>query len=106
MSDDADGSERESQRQFVLTKGEQVEGVGKFPEIKGLCRTCSQALIRRQQYSEMPTIICESTWNRPHPVPPDIIECSKYQRKGEMTLFQMEGMATIIDERKKGGQYL
>lgn len=98
--------EREADRQLTLTRGEQIEGIGRFPEVKGLCRTCSQAVIRRQAYSELPTVLCEVIFNRPHQVPLDIMECSKYQRKGELSLWQMEEMATIIDSRVKGGQYL
>ena len=77
-----------------------------FSEVTGLCRTCKNALIRRRQYSEMPSVICKEVWEQAHVVPLDITECSGYERTGAMSLNDMHQLGLIIDSRKKGGQYL
>ncbi len=97
----------EGERQNILTRGEVLsEGASKFPEVRGLCRNCSQAHITRRAYSEVPTVICKSVFDHPHRVPLDIKECTGFQRRGELTLYQMNDMAILIDERQAGGQYL
>lgn len=78
----------------------------KFPEIRGLCRTCRHAVIRRRQYSEVPTVVCQVVYEQAHRMPLDIMECSAYGREGEMHLRDMHELGIIIDTRKKGGQYL
>lgn len=78
----------------------------RFSEVTGLCRTCKNALIRRRAYSEVPTVICEKLWEQPHQVPLDIMQCTGYERVGEMTLRDMHEMATLINLSKPTGQYL
>lgn len=77
-----------------------------FPEVLGLCRTCSHALIRRRQYSEVPSVFCYTIFEMPHRVPLDITECSAYKKEGSMSLRDMHELGLRIDARKPSGQYL
>ena len=78
----------------------------KFADIRGLCRTCTHGFIRRREHSERPQIICQALFEHPHRVPPDIMHCSDYKRRGEVTLREMGELALLIDARETGGQYL
>ena len=78
----------------------------RFPEIRGLCRTCEHALIRRRQYSEIPHVICKNVYENPHRVPLDVMECSGYRREGQMDLRDIHLLGIIIDSRDRHGQYL
>ena len=79
-----------------------------FPEVRGLCRTCEYALIRRRELSDVPSVICasEMVYQNPHRVPLDIMECSGYRRNGEMHLRDMHRLGIVLDVREDGGQYL
>ena len=103
MSDDVDENEKIVTKAHALTD-EDSRSRARFPEVKGLCRTCKNALIRRRQYSEVPQVICQASFEYPHQVPLDIIECSDYRRTGEMHIREMQDLAIIIDPRKRGGQ--
>lgn len=85
---------------------EDARSRSKFSEVRGLCRTCSNALIRRRQYGEVPQVICDKLYQAAHRVPLDIMECSGYEKEGGMELRDMHTLGLIIDPRKKGGQYL
>mgnify|MGYP001615272828 CR=1 FL=1 len=111
MSDNPaeDAEERELNR--LVSKGYRITDADtrsrvQFSEVKGLCRTCSRAMIRRRQYSEVPQVICQVNYEHPHRVPLDIMECTDYRRQGEMDVRDMHQIALIIDAREKGGQYL
>lgn len=80
----------------------------RFPEIRGLCRTCDNAHITRRQYDEMPSIRCSalSSWHRSDGMPHDIMECTEYRKRGQLSLREMADLALLVDARKKGGQYL
>ena len=71
-----------------------------FPEITGLCRTCAHAHITRTRYSEVPTVICEALISEAHRVPLDIVECSNYARRGQMTLDDMGEIALFVDPKR------
>ena len=106
MSDQTD-DEKKDERIFAI--GYQITGAlgqNKFAEVIGCCRTCKQAHITRRQYSEVPKIVCTALWEQAHQVPLDIIECTSYEKRGEMDLRDMGQIALTIDPRKKGGQYL
>ena len=103
--------EKEDERLFAA--GRLLNGLGdngrsrvNFSEVRGICRTCSNELVRRRQYSEVPQVICQATFEHPHRVPLDIMECTDYKRVGEMHIRDMNDIAIVIDPRKKGGQYL
>ena len=101
------GEDKEWQRTASLAQTRDWEGAArKFPEVTGLCRTCSQSLIRRRAYSEVPSVMCQKLWQQAHQVPLDIKECSGYERNGQMSLHDMHQLGIIVDSRKKGGQYL
>jgi hypothetical protein len=91
-------------------KLERAQGVGRFPEIKGLCRTCEHALISRRAYEEVPRIKCMYQSEPGSPtagrMPLDVMECTLYRRRGEMDLRDMAIIALKIDPRDPGGQYL
>ena len=70
---------------------EKDPGRTRFPEVRGLCRTCDYALIRRREYSEIPTVVCRKL-DKPHQVPLDVVECTGYSRRGEMGLRTMQGV--------------
>lgn len=76
----------------------------RFSEVIGVCRTCEHSFIQRRQYSEVPVVNC--TYSRTVRVPLDIMECSGYRKDGTMSLRDIHEMGTLIDTRKKGGQYL
>lgn len=76
----------------------------RFSEVIGLCRTCENSFIQRRQYSEVPIVQC--TYSKTVRVPLDIMECSGYRKDGTMSLRDIHEMGTLIDTRKKGGQYL
>jgi hypothetical protein len=75
------------------------ENAGK-PEIKGICRTCSRALIMtRGDVEHRETIVrCGALDNQP--VPHDIVECTGYWRRGQMALDDMQEIALLVDKRK------
>ena len=79
---------------------------GRFPEVRGLCRTCTKAHITRAQYDEQPRVLCDALYGNTHYVPLDIMECSSYARRGELELRELTELAILIDPRDKGGQYL
>ena len=104
MSDEKGLSDKEYVS--VSAAGQQIRGVAfRFPEIRGLCRTCSSAHIFRRQYSEVPTLFCQA-FDISKRMPLDIMECSRYSRRGELRMDELAEMAILIDGRDAGGQYL
>ncbi len=100
---------KEAKDEKVYAIGYRITGApgpNKFREVIGCCRTCRHAHITRRQYSEVPDILCTGIWEKPHRIPLDIMECTSYERRGEMSLREMGTLALEIDPRKKGGQYL
>ena len=77
-----------------------------FPEIKGLCRTCKEAFIFQREHGERPEIICKALFEKPRRMPPDVMKCSEYRHRGDMSINTMADMAYLIDPRDTGGQYL
>jgi hypothetical protein len=75
----------------------------KFPQIKGLCRTCKYAMIIQREYEEYPMIRCNKIDQR---VQLDITDCSGYVNNCELSLYDMTQMALLIDKAVPGGQYL
>lgn len=75
------------------------ENAGK-PEIRGICRTCSRALIytRGEVEHRVTTVRCGALDNKE--VPQDIMECTGYWRRGQMALDDMQEIALTIDKRK------
>lgn len=83
------------------------ESPARFPEVRGVCRTCNNAHIFRRELSEVPVVFCcLATHMTPMRMPLDISECSDFKRRGEMRLEQLAEIAHLIDTRKRGGQYL
>jgi hypothetical protein len=79
----------------------------KFPEVKGICRTCGNGLIFRREYSEVPVVRCQAFGMENNRMPLDIKECTSYCKRGGLSLREMTEMAILLDERKHaGGQYL
>lgn len=68
------------------------------PEIPGVCRTCSNAMIYRRQLQTrvICRVLCED-------VPEDIESCSRYERRGGMGLYDMVGIATLIEGKGPAG---
>jgi hypothetical protein len=100
-------NEEEKEQERTIAAGRRLDNSRvNFSEVQGICRTCANALIRRRQYSEVPQVICQATFEQPHRVPLDVTECTDYKKVGEMHIRDMNDIALIIDPRKKGGQYL
>ena len=112
MSEEEDKDEREWDRTAAgaraLAHGTEVRARAPFSEVRGLCRTCAYALIRRRELSDVPTVVCSSDllYMNPQRVPLDVMECSGYRREGEMHLRDMHRLGLLLDTRDKGGQYL
>ena len=99
MSDE----DREKALEIAASAGHRLlgaQGRHKFPEVKGLCRTCAHAHITRSQYSEVPTVICEALISENHRVPLDIVECSSYAKRGQMSLDDMGEIALFVDPKR------
>ena len=79
---------------------------GKFPQVTGLCRTCSRAWIWKRQYDEYPNVLCHLSYERPVRMPLDVAECTEYDRRGEPSLRELSELATLIDPRHNPGQFL
>lgn len=99
-------TERDAGR--VHQNGDQIESrMVDFPEVRGICRTCKHSHILRRQYSEVPTVFCQTlSYEQPKQVPLDVTECSAYDKKGTPSLRSMMEVAIILDTREQGGQYL
>ncbi len=87
---------------YLLEKSERQH---RFPEIKGLCRTCECAHIIRTEYDEVPVIYCTQFEHRAR-MPMDVKECTRYSKVGGLSIRAATEIALLIDKRKLGGQYL
>lgn len=81
------------------------ESIPDFPAVTGICRECVNAFIYQRQYGEEVTVICDTAYP-PRPMPLDIIRCSRFEKRGQMSLDRMQDMAAIVDKRESSGQYL
>ena len=104
--DEKEWDKTAARAQASVAYNQDAQSRARFPEIRGLCRTCRYALIRRRQYSEVPMVVCEKSYEAPIRMPLDVMECSGYFREGQMDLRDMHEIGIIIDKRKRGGQYL
>lgn len=94
-------SEEKDISQIVRSQGlENVddEHAGR-PEIKGICRTCVRATIfTRGDVEHRETFVkCNALEQY---VKHDIVECTSYWRRGQMSLDDMQEIALVIDKRK------
>ena len=79
---------------------------GRFPQVTGLCRTCSRGWIWKRQYEEYPAVECLVSYEHPRRMPLDVTECTEYDRRGDLSLRELGEIAVLIDVRKKPGQYV
>lgn len=82
-----------------------TEAIPDFASVTGICRECSNAFMYQRQYGDEVVLICEAR----HPqcaVPPDVVKCSRFEKRGQLSLDRMQDMATLVDKREGGGQYL
>ena len=97
-------SEKERDKLYATTRNSQDKNP-RFPEVTGLCRTCRSAHITKRQYESQPTVVCNYS-ERSVPMHLDIMECSNYSRRGQMSIDTMMDMALIVDPAERTGQYL
>jgi hypothetical protein len=77
-----------------------------FPQVTGICRTCSKAWIWKRQYEEYPNVYCMVQYDTARVMPLDVSDCTEYERRGELSLRELADMAVLVDTRKKPGQYV
>ncbi len=79
---------------------------GRFPQVRGICRTCSKAWIWKRQYDEYPAVYCQLSYEYPRVMPLDVSDCTEYDKRGDPSLRELAEMAVLVDTRKKPGQYV
>jgi hypothetical protein len=76
-----------------LDRYNKLEGIGK-------CFSCSYAFIYRTSQKNDPFIKCEVQSGEPS-MPPNIVECNRYQEVGKLSLSQMSQLAKMVGEQEK-----
>ncbi len=106
MTDEPDNREEIYGRVSNASRPLDQTAAGKFPQVTGLCRTCSRAWIYRREYEEYPTVFCHVSYERPKIMPLDVAECTEYDKRGDPSLRELTDMAILIDPRHNPGQFL
>lgn len=65
----------------------------------GLCNTCTKVRICKTKYHRV-MAYCEQ-WERHLNEIDPVIECTNYKKRGQLSLFEMQNMAIIIELDKK-----
>lgn len=106
QSDDyADGARLERLAKAQGLVSDEMGGMkGQAANIPGICRTCTHATIvsRGSVEHKETTIMCGILGKM---VPHDIMECTDYWKRGQMSLRDMQEIAWFIDNRPPSGQY-
>jgi hypothetical protein len=88
-----------------VTQGEQLEQRGTHLAGTGLCFHCRRAWITRSARQTDPVILC--TYPDPQVrVPPDILECNKYDKVGGLSLYEMGELAELVGEKRPRAGFL
>jgi len=82
----------------LRTASQVLEGVRSvnWVDSKGICTTCSHAVIQRRLHKNERVIVCQELRRR---VPEDLAECSLHHTVTRLDLDQMSQIATLIDPR-------
>lgn len=71
--------------------------------LDSLCAGCEHSQIMRRKGNPNFSVYCHSFSQN---VPPDIEECNQFFAINRMTIKDMTMIATLLDTREQGGQYL
>jgi len=73
----------------------------------GLCDSCKWAFVTRSEFKIL-IAICDRHEGMPVPLRSDepVTECSGYNKRGEMDLYEMAQMATIIEVPKERAGFI
>jgi len=83
--------------ELIETKGagaDKGERFGLQPKISGVCRTCVHAHIMERKYNNKLTVHCRVL---ERDVPNDVSRCNSYNKYGDMSLYEMNNICTLID---------
>lgn len=94
MYDEDDGRDKLARTLERNTMKLQSRMKGHFVDDKSICTTCDWATITRQASKNRRVIRCSCISGI---MPDDIVECTDYKAKTELSLNQMTGIATLID---------
>ena len=72
----------------------------RFHQGLGKCFTCDNARIMKTSRSNDHIIRCGEIYRGSDVVPHDIVECSSYQKKGEVSIWELIKMYNIVDLSK------
>jgi len=89
--EDTDRLERLEAKGVGADRGERF---GLQPKISGVCRTCTSSHIFERSYNNRVVVHCNAL---ERDVPTDITRCNHYSKYGELTMYEMNNIATLID---------
>lgn len=81
------------------------ESVVEFSLVAGLCRTCTHAFLYQRAYGDEVHVVCDAL-HPPLRMPLDVVRCSRYEKRGQLSLSSMNEMAIPVDGRPDPKGYL
>lgn len=81
------------------------ERVPQFSGVTGLCRDCTHSFLYQQAYGDEIHVICDAI-HPPLRMPLDIVKCSRFERRGQRSLQDLNESALHISKEPVPGQYL